>query len=174
MPRRKPVMPDDAKDFAVLCFARFMRPGQVIEAIKERYGLVIDRRLIQNYDPTTAKGQQLGRKRKQLFWVTRERFLTQLEEIPIANRAMRLQQLQAHYEKVIDAPSVNVRMALEILEKAAKEAGGVHTNEHHVHHPGKVKIEEVSEDEMRNGIAAAIAEAIDGLRANAPGTTTRQ
>jgi hypothetical protein len=67
----------------------------------------------------------------------------------------------------------NVRMALDILEKASKEAGGVHTNEHHVHHTGKVKVEEVTEDEMRNGLAAAIAQFLEDERnkAEQPGMT---
>lgn len=164
-------MPDDAKDFAVLCFARFMRPGQVIAAIQERYGITIDRRLIQNYDPTSAKGQSLGKKRKALFEAMRERFLKDLDEIPIANRAMRLQQLQLHYDSAVDAK--NVRMALDVLEKAAKEAGGFHSNEKHVHLSGKVKVEEVTEDEMRNGLAAAIAATLEEMKAGVdPGTTT--
>lgn len=159
-------MPDDAKDFAVLCFARFMRPGQVIAAIQERYGITIDRRLIQNYDPTTAKGQSLGKKRKALFEAMRERFLKDLDEIPIANRAMRLQQLQVHYDSAVDAK--NVRLALDVLEKAAKEVGGAHTNERKVHHSGSVTVEEeVTEDEMRNGIVAEIAEVLEEMKAAA-------
>lgn len=171
---RKALLTEDAKDFATMCFARFMRPSQVIAAIEERYGVTIDKRLIQNYDPETAKGQTLGKKRKALFWATRERFLKELEEIPIANKAVRLQQLQLHYERAIDSKTPNVRLALEVLEKAAKEAGGVHTNEHRVHHSGRVAavpVEPVSEDEMRNSLAVVIAEAMQQERDRVQGVT---
>lgn len=169
---KRPLMPEEAKDFAVLCFARFMRPGQVMEAIKDRYGLDIDRRLIQNYDPTVTKGYQLGKKRKQLFEVTRERFLKELEDIPIASRAVRLQQLQHHYVTAIDRN--NLGMGLRILEQAAKEAGGVHTNERHVHMSGKVQVEDVTDEEMRGTIAAAIATALQERKdALQPPTDTR-
>lgn len=150
---------DEAKDFATICFARYMRPSQVIAAVEERFGVTIDKRVIQNYDPETVKGHQLGKKRKALFAAARERFLQELEQIPIASKVVRLQQLQAHYNKAADAG--NVRMALDILEKAAKEAGGVHTNRTEVNVNGKVVVrEEVSEDEMRNGLAAVIATAL--------------
>jgi hypothetical protein len=160
----KPAMSDEAKDFATTCFARYMRPSQVIAAIEHRYGVTIDRRLIQNYDPETAKGQSLGKKRKALFLEMRKRFLDELDEIPIASKVVRLQQLQTHYDKAADAG--NIRLALEVLEKAAKEAGGVHTNETRVHHTGSVRavVEPVTEDEMRNSLAVAIAEALQQER----------
>lgn len=159
------LLTDEAKDFATLCFARFMRPGQVIAAIEDRYGVTIDKRVMQNYDPTTAKGQSLGKKRKQLFAVTRERFLKELEDIPIANRAVRLQQLQLAFETMVDKDDLG--MALKVLEQASKEAGNFHSNEKHVRIDGRLEIEEVSEDEMRNGLAAAIAEMIAGEQAKA-------
>jgi hypothetical protein len=162
---RKSAMTDDSKDFATICFARFMRPSQVIAAVQERYGITIDRRVIQNYDPETAKGQALGKKRKALFAEVRERFLKELEAIPLANKAARLHQLQLHYDRTVDGKTPNIRLALEILEKAAKEAGGVHTNETRVHHSGSVAVEEkVTEDEMRNSIAATIATALQAER----------
>jgi hypothetical protein len=171
---RKGLLTEEAKDFATLCFARFMRPGQVIAAVEERFGVVIDKRLIQHYDPTTVKGQKLGKKRKDLFEQVRERFLKELDEIPIANKAARLQQLQLHYDRAIDSKTPNVRLALDILEKAAKEAGGAHTNEHKVHHSGRVATvpaEPVSEEEMRNSLASALASALEAERNRLQGVT---
>jgi hypothetical protein len=171
---RKPRLTEVQKDFAVTCFAKFMRPTQVCEALLDRFGLVIERNAVQMYDPTTTKGSTLGKKRKVMFAEVRKRFLDELNDIPIANRAMRLQQLQAHYEKITAGPQLNIRLALEILEKAAKEAGNFHSNEHHVHHSGKLKVEDVSEDEMRNGLAAAIAQALGDEKARLdPATVTK-
>lgn len=166
---KKPGMTEDAKNLAVTCFARFMGPTQVAEAVNERYGKpgapLLDKRTAQHYDPTVRMGKNVSKKRRQLFDQVRAHFVAELEAIPIANRAMRLQQLQLHYDKMIGGTTPNIRMALEILEKAAKEAGGVHTNETRVHHSGSVKVEEVTEDEMRNGLAAAIAQALEERRA---------
>jgi hypothetical protein len=165
------LLSDDAKDFATSCFARFMRLTQVIAAVEERYGVKVDKRVMQGYDPETVKGSQMSRKRRALFEAVRERFLKELDDIPIANKAVRLQQLQVHYSKAAD--NGNVRLALDVLEKAAKEAGGVHSNITKVEHSGKVThlVEEVSEDEMRNSLAVAIAEALAAERDRAQGVT---
>lgn len=173
--RKNRRMTEEARDFATVCFARYMGPTQVADAVNARYGDgLLDKRTAQHYDPTVKMGQQLGKKRKALFKEARERFLAEVESIPIANKAMRLQQLQVHYEKITSAVTPNIRLALEILEKAAKEAGGVHSNEHHVHHTGKLKVEDVSEDEMRNGLAAAIAQALGDEKARLdPATVTK-
>lgn len=170
---RKGPLTEEAKDFATLCFARFMRPMQVVRAIEERFGVTIERSQAQTFDPETVKGQSLGKKRKALFAEARERFLKELDDIPIANKAARLQQLQLHYQNAVDSKTPNVRLALEILEKAAKEAGGVHTNVQKVEHSGKVAhlVEEVSEDEMRNSLAVAIAEALAAERERQRGVT---
>lgn len=155
-------LPDEAKDFAVLCFAKFMTPTQVAEATNDRFGTSIDRRQAQRYDPTSKLGaKQLGKKRKQLFEAARKRFLDDLNDIPIANKAMRLQQLQAHYDKVLSGHSLNLGMALKIIEQAAKEAEGFHSSERTVNLRGKVQVEDVSEDEIRGGIASAIAAALE-------------
>lgn len=157
---RKPILSEEAKDFAILCFARFMSPTQVCEAIKDRFGIGVERNHIQTYDPTSVKGRTcLGKKRKAMFELTRERFLKELEDIPIANRAVRLHQLQIAFDGALEKR--NVGMAMKLLEQAAKEAGNFHSNEKHVHHSGKIAVEEVSEDEMRNALAAALADELE-------------
>jgi hypothetical protein len=170
---KKGALTEDAKDFATMCFAKYMRLTQVIAAVEERFGVTVDKRVMQGYDPETVKGSQMSKKRRALFAAVREKFLEELDEIPIASRAVRLQQLQVHYDKAISSKTPNVRMALEILERAAKEAGGVHTNEHKVHHTGKVAavVEPVTEDEMRNSLAAAIATAMQEERDKLQGVT---
>lgn len=157
-----PRLNEEQKNFATLCFARFMRPLQVVEAVQERYGITIDRRVIQMFDPTTVRGAELGTKRKQLWAQCREAFLKELNGIPIANRAVRLHQLQTAFDKSIDKGATG--FALKILEQAAKEAGGTFTSERTVTLAGRVEVETVSEDEMRNGLAAAIASALEAER----------
>jgi Tfp pilus assembly protein PilW len=84
---------------------------------------------------------------------------------------VRLQQLQAHYEKAAD--DGNVRLALDVLEKAAKEAGGAHSNERTVNLTGRLAVEhkDVTEDDMRSGVAAAIAQALEAERAKVGNVT---
>lgn len=170
--RPKPLMNDEAKNFAVLCFARFMRPTQVCEALKERFGIIIERNAAQMYDPTSVKGANLGKKRKIIWHECRERFLKELHDIPIANRAVRLQQLQNAFDRAIEKGSTG--FAMKILEQAAKEAGGTFTAERTVNLAGSIKVEDVTEDEMRNGLAAAIASALEGERERLdPATATK-
>jgi hypothetical protein len=155
---------DELKDFATSCFARFMRPMQVVRAVEHRFGIKLERNRIQIFDPESAKGKTLGKKRKALFAEVRQRFLKELEEIPIASKMVRLQQLQTHYEKAAD--DGNVRLALDVLEKAAKEAGGAHSNERTVNLTGRLAVEhtDLTEEDMRGSIASAIVQALEAER----------
>lgn len=171
---KPPALTEEAKDYAVTCFAMFMRPTQVSDAVFERFGVRLDRAMMQGYDPTSVKGNNnLGKKRKQLFVEVRAKFLEEIADIPIANRAFRLKQLQLAYDKAVD--SNNVRLATDLLEQASKEAGNFHASEKtvNVKHSGQIAVEEVSEDEMRVRLSEVLAATIEQARAS-PGTSTVQ
>lgn len=154
---------DEHRTFIVTQLAMFLTPQQVADAVKDRFGIVIDRRNVAKYDPTQKVAKQMARKWRELYHEVRERFLADVSEIPIANRSMRLRQLQHHYDRAVDRQ--NVKLATAILEQAAKEVGGIHTNERRVHLDGKIKTDRpVSEDEMRALIADRLAEEWDKLR----------
>lgn len=117
---------DEVKAFIVQAQACFDRPSQVVEAVKEQFGIEVTRQQCELYDPTKYAGRALAEKWVTLFHDTRKRFREDTAEIPIANRAYRLRALGRLAEKA--ESSKNARLALQILEQAAKEVGDVFVN----------------------------------------------
>lgn len=116
---------DGQKAFIVVRLACFDQPSEVVEAVQQEYGLKVTRQQLQVYNPETVEGERLSEKLKQLFADTRKRFLEDVQAIPIANQAYRLRELQ----KLYHANPRNAVLRADLLEQAAKEAGGQYTNE---------------------------------------------
>lgn len=119
---------DDVKAFIVQALACFDTPSQVVDAVKEEYGIDVTRQQVQTYDPTKQLGKALSLKWRAMFEATRARFLKETAEIPIASQSFRLRALQKLYEKT--ASRGNVVVAAQLIEQAAKETGGIFVNRH--------------------------------------------
>ncbi len=78
---------NEVKSFIVQALACFDTPSQVVEAVKNEYGVVASRQQVETHDPTKAAGKGLAVKWVTLFHDTRKRFREETAEIPIANRA---------------------------------------------------------------------------------------
>ena len=114
------------KRFIVQALACYDTPTQVVEAVKEEFGTVLDRGHVGCYDPTKVAGRDLAKKWRDLFAATREGFKRDIVEIPIAQRSYRLKVLQRIVAK---AESMrNMPLALQVLEQAAKECGDMYVN----------------------------------------------
>lgn len=117
---------DDVKRFIVQALACYDTPSQVTEAVKEEFGLTIERQQVALYDPTKKVGNGLSQKWRDLFEETRKKFLDDASSIPIANQTFRLRALNRMYAKA--ERQGNVVVAAQIIEQAAKEIGGSFTN----------------------------------------------
>jgi hypothetical protein len=115
--------------------ARFDTPGQVVKAMKADYGIDLSPQRVQFYDPTSKNGAALSDDLKALFGETREKFLKELDNIPIYNRAVRLRRLDRMATAAEDRG--NMVLAAQLLEQAAKESGGAFTNKHQHELTGK-------------------------------------
>ncbi|MCK0916131.1 DUF2280 domain-containing protein [Acinetobacter pittii] len=89
---------EPVKIFIVQSLACFDTPQQVADAVKQRFGIEIDRRQCEAYDPTKATGKNLSKKLITLFNKTRADFQKNVYDIPLANKAYRLRELQNIYE----------------------------------------------------------------------------
>ena len=114
---------EPVKIFIVQALACRDTPQEVVEQVKQEFGVDISRSQCECYDPTKYSGRNLSKKFVELFESTRERFDEGLIDIPIANKYYRLKQYQRQLEK-----TRNVKTALKILEQAAKDIGGQFTN----------------------------------------------
>ncbi|HCU1648429.1 TPA: DUF2280 domain-containing protein [Acinetobacter baumannii] len=114
---------EPVKIFIVQALACRDTPQEVVEQVKQEFGVDISRSQCECYDPTKYSGRNLSKKFVELFESTREKFDKGLIDIPIANKYYRLKQYQRQLEK-----TRNVKTALKILEQAAKDIGGQFTN----------------------------------------------
>ena len=117
---------DEVKRFIVQALACFDTPTQVVQAVKETFGVEVSRQQCEQYDPTKHAGRELGVKWKAVFEETRKRFREETAEIPIANRAFRLRAMNRFVERA--ETMKNIGLAMQILEQAAKEVGDVYVN----------------------------------------------
>ncbi|WP_180035580.1 MULTISPECIES: DUF2280 domain-containing protein [unclassified Acinetobacter] len=89
---------EPVKIFIVQSLACFETPQQVADAVKQRFGIKIERQQCENYDPTKYSGRNLSKKLKDLFEKTRKDFKTNIEDIPVANKAFHFKELQKMYD----------------------------------------------------------------------------
>jgi hypothetical protein len=116
---------EDVKIYIIQQLAMYKTPQETSDAVKEAYGKDVPRQSIFAYHPDRGV---VSEKHRVIFAETRKRFLETVSDIPIANQAYRIQQLQDGLEPAEAIARVNEVMVLNILEQAAKEVGGMFTN----------------------------------------------
>jgi hypothetical protein len=125
---------DKCRAAIVQALACFDTPTQVVEQIRDEFGIAITRQQVQAYDPTKAAAAKgIAKKWRALFEVTRAEFLKSATKIPIANQSFRLRSLQRLHELAVNRR--NAQLAAQILEQAAKETGGMFTNRREIGGP---------------------------------------
>lgn len=125
----------ECKIFIVQSIACYETPSQVVESVREKFGIEITRQQVESHDPTKVSSKGLAQKWVDIFNATRERFRKETSDIPIANKAYRLRDLD---RMAADAESMkNYGMKAQLLEWAAKEVGGVYTSRLNAEDAGK-------------------------------------
>lgn len=81
---------EPVKIFIVQSLACFETPQQVVDAVREEFGIEIERQQVASYDPTKATCRGMSKKLKDLFTRTRKDFKSNIYDIPLANKAVRL------------------------------------------------------------------------------------
>lgn len=121
--------------YIVRALASFESPSKVAEMVKEEFGLVVTRQQVAAYDATKTTGRTMAKRWRELHAVEREKFQKEVMDIPIANQAYRLKQLQDMYSLAIKRK--NIVLASQLMEQAAKELGGMFTAKRLLEHTGK-------------------------------------
>jgi hypothetical protein len=116
---------EHVKLFIVRQLAWYNTPTEVAAAVREEFGIELDRGRIGEYNPTTERGKQISAKLKAYFDEQRELFLRDYSSIPIAQKSYRMQTL--HKALLKAAERNNTPLVLQILDQAAKEDGGFYT-----------------------------------------------
>jgi len=121
-----PKLTEAARSYIVRAQACFESPSSVRDAVRREFGVEVSRQAIERYDPTKQAGRDLGTKWAVLFETTRRAFIADTARIGIANRTVRLRALGRLAETA--EASGNLVVAMQALEQAAKEMGGIFTN----------------------------------------------
>ena len=122
----------EIKAFIVQSVACFDTPSQVVESVLKEFGIQITRQQVEQNDPTKISGKGLAKKWVDMFNATRDRFLNEISDIPIANKAYRLRVLQRMSTNAENMK--NIGMTAQLLEQAAKEVGEAYSNKQKVEH----------------------------------------
>lgn len=154
-----PKLSSEQKIFIIGELAMFATPTEVAGRFLERFGTHIERSHVAKYDPDGASSN-ISKELRDCFATRRQRFLEEIDDIPISHRSYRLLQLDRMFVRARDAG--NRQQAASLLEQAAKETGGSLTNEVKVKHSGRVKTNPVLDPEqMKMALADAIAGALE-------------
>lgn len=105
------------KIFIVQSLACFETPQQVVESVKQEFNIEILRQQVALYDPTKATGKNLSKKLKDIFTRTRKEFQTNIHAIPLANKAVRLTELQKMYDGLTGNRVMKTKLIKQIKDE---------------------------------------------------------
>jgi hypothetical protein len=140
----------------VKALACYDTPTEVVEQMKNDFGVTITRQQVAKYDPTKAAGEKVSPKLRAVFDAAQAAFLTDMQAIPISNLSYRLRRLQHAFERA--QLQKNIPLVMQLLEQAAKECGGIFTNRRELTGKGGAPIAQAHNVHIvsRDELAAAV------------------
>ena len=125
-----PTLKDTHKELIIKSFAQYKTGEEIKELLEKEYGLICDRRQIANYNPSSKSIKRLPEKWKALYATERVRYNNEIDDVGIASKRFRLEQLHAMYNELAqerrlsESPVLKLEITdkmLSILEQAADE-----------------------------------------------------
>jgi hypothetical protein len=119
---------DEQKAYVVKRLAAYDKPLAIAQGLNEVFGVTISTQAIEHYDPERPAGHDLARKWRDVFWKARTAFIASIVDtgtmlIPVRLRLRERMAMLAFEEG-------NYKLANDILDSIAKEAGHVFANGH--------------------------------------------
>ena len=122
------MLSNQVKTFIVKQLALYQSPSEVAAAVAHEFGVSVTLQQVSKYNPDNHTAINLAADLKALFYQTRRAFLADAAKIAVSHQSYRLRQLDAALQRQLAKPNKNEQLILQILEHAAKEAGGMFTN----------------------------------------------
>lgn len=104
--------------------ACFATPSQVAASVKEKFGTDVSRQCVEAHHPERKAGAKLSPALRALFYETRAKLVSELDDIGIAHQACRLRGLERMLEQA--ERMGNLPLAVQLIEQAAREVGGIY------------------------------------------------
>lgn len=144
-------LPEPVKLFIVQHLACYDSPQEIAHAVGVEFGLQIDRRQVEEYDP---EKRAPGKKWRAVHRAAREAFEQETAREPAALRAVRIRRLARMARGAEERK--NYPLAAALYEQIAKDDGGMFTNRRKLEHSGEVKTGP-SLDDLTDAELAALA-----------------
>lgn len=154
---------DQHKTFIVIGFACFKTAKQIIQEMKEEFGVEPELHSVLYYHPekTTGRKDKLGKKWKLLFETARAQYISDLSSVGLAHQRYRMEIQQQLLNREIEKGLTNKGLVLDILERGAKEVGGAYTNRRELSGPKGGSIPVAVEDRNKELAAAMLKKLMD-------------
>ena len=154
---------DDHKREIVELLACFHEVATIRDYFREQHDLDLDHKQIGSYDPTRSYFEA-SQRWKDLFEQQRAAYIAEIGSIPIANQAYRLNVLQRELNKAVKRNDPTDTLA--ILEQAAKEVGGILTNQRElrVDDSRRLTAREMTPEDRRAAMSEIIRQALEQRR----------
>jgi hypothetical protein len=118
----------EQKAYVVKRLATYHTPTAIARDLKELYGVEVTKQAVVHYHPEPAANDKLAACWKELFWETRKAFIAACAEAGTKEQMVRI---RLREDMVLMARDVgHFRVANELLDSIAKEAGKMFTNRH--------------------------------------------
>ena len=151
---------DDLKLEIVSMLACYRKSQTIIDHFRDEHQLELTHKQVGSYDPTRSYFEA-GDQWRDIFDAKRKDYLEGVAKVPIANQGFRLNLLHELAIKAIedDKPA----LAAALLEQAAKEVGGVLTNqrEMRVDDVRKGRPEDMTAEERRLAMVEIIRQVME-------------
>lgn len=139
-------------------FAQFQTVKIIRATIKAEFGRDLADATISHYDPTRASCQ-LSQAQRAQFDALRASYVNSAKDVAIAHQAHRLRKYEEIYEKALKGRDYSA--ALKAMELAAKELGGVMTNQSTVKHEGNVTHRHLTPQDAKAELAMRLTAMIE-------------
>ena len=118
----------EQKVYVVKRLAAYDAPVVIVRGLKEAFGITVRSEVIQHYHPERAHGRTLAQHWKDLFWDTRKSYVDSTADIGADHKPVRIRWRGEMVQETWGAGQHKI--ANEILDSVAKEAGSGAGNGH--------------------------------------------
>lgn len=115
----KQVLPTTIKRFIVKLLAMGDGPSDVVRAVSQEFSVDVSFQTVNRYNPSLITGEKLSAPLKELFYATRKAFIESADDLPMAQKAIRLRRLDVIHEKATEAGTLKI--AATAIDLARKE-----------------------------------------------------
>ncbi|WP_086381843.1 DUF2280 domain-containing protein [Caballeronia sordidicola] len=115
----KQVLPSTVKRYIVRLLAQGDSPIEVVRAVAQDFSLEVSVQTVNRYHPDKPTGDCLSKPLRELFYSTRKAFVESPDNLPMAQKAIRLRRLDTQYEMALEAGTLKI--ALTAIDLARKE-----------------------------------------------------